>query len=62
VGIGTVGAGASGMTPAKKRCHFVKKKVHGKIKRVRVCIKPKPKPTKPKPKDVALSLDRAREV
>lgn len=59
VAVGAVGAGASGTVPAKKRCHFVKKKVHGKIKRVRVCTKPKPKP---KPKDVSLSLDRARRV
>jgi len=33
---------------AKKRCHYVVKKVHGKKKRVRVCHKVKPKP-KPKP-------------
>ena len=29
---------------AKKRCHVVIKKVHGKKKRVRVCTKPKPRP------------------
>ena len=58
VGIGTAGAGASGTVPAKKRCHFVKKKVHGKVKRVRVCTKPKPKPKPaPKPVNVSLSLD-----
>ena len=57
---GALGAGASGEAPAKKRCHFVKKKVHGKIKRVRVCTKPKPKPKpKPAPKatNVTLTLD-----
>jgi hypothetical protein len=52
---GTVGAGASDLVPAKKRCHFVKKKVHGKIRRVRVCAKPKPKPKKVL--NVTLSLD-----
>ncbi len=60
LGAGVVGAGASGTATAKKRCHFVKKKVHGKIKRVRVCTKPKPKPKpKPAPKvlNVSLSLD-----
>src|SRR6266540_1089762 len=46
---------------AKKRCHIVKKKVHGKVKRVRVCTKPKPKP---KPKNVSVSLEQSgqREV
>jgi hypothetical protein len=56
---GVVGAGASGTDAAKKRCHFVKKKVHGKIKRVRVCTKPKPKP---KPKNVSVSLDQGRQA
>ena len=58
LGIGAIGAGASGTAPGKKRCHFVKKKVHGKLKRVRVCTKQKPKP-KPaaKPVNVSLSLD-----
>ena len=56
LGIGVVGVGASDSMPAKKRCHFVKKKVHGKIKRVRVCTKPKPKPA-PKTLNVSLSLD-----
>ena len=56
LGAGVVGAGASGTDTAKKRCHFVKKKVHGKIKRVRVCTKPKPKPA-PKVMNVSLSLD-----
>jgi hypothetical protein len=56
LGTGVLGAGASGVAPAKKRCHFVKKKVHGKVKRVRVCTKPKPKP-KPKVLNVSLSLD-----
>jgi hypothetical protein len=63
LGAGVVGAGATASAPAKKRCHFVKKKVHGKIKRVRVCTKPKPKP-KPKPaptaKNVEISLDAGR--
>ncbi len=57
VGIGTAGAGASGTAPAKKRCHFVKKKVHGKIKRVRVCTKPKPKPKPAKVKNLIAALD-----
>jgi hypothetical protein len=56
LGIGAAGAGASGTVPAKKRCHFVKKKVHGKIRRVRVCTKPKPKPA-PKVLNVSLGLD-----
>jgi len=30
---------------AKKRCHFVKKKVHGKVKRVRVCTTAKQGPS-----------------
>jgi len=50
---------AFGSAVAKKRCHFVKKKVHGKVKRVRVCTKVKPKP-KPKPVDVSVSLDANR--
>ncbi len=59
VGTGTVGAGASGVAPAKKRCHFVKKKVHGKVKRVRVCTKPKPKPKPAKATNLTLTLDDA---
>ena len=59
LGAGVVGAGATETAPAKKRCHFVKKKVHGKIKRVRVCTKPKPKP---KPKNVSVSLDQGRQA
>src|SRR6476659_1174722 len=59
VGIGAFAAGASGSAPAKKRCHFVKKKVHGKIKRVRVCTKPKPKP---KPKNIGVSLAQGAQV
>ena len=60
LGAAVVGAGASGTGAAKKRCHFVKKKVHGKVKRVRVCTKPKPKPKPaPKPVNVSLSLDSA---
>jgi lysophospholipase L1-like esterase len=38
-------ATAPSMPSAKKRCHFVVKKVRGKTKRVRVCTKPKPKHT-----------------
>ena len=52
---------ASGTAPAKKRCHFVKKKVRGKIKRVRVCTKPKPKP-KPKPKNIGVALAQGAQV
>ena len=46
-----------GAEPAKKRCHFVKKKVHGKVKRVRVCTKAKPQP---QPKSAALRLEQGR--
>jgi hypothetical protein len=35
LGAGSAGVNASGSPPTKKRCHYVKKKVHGKIKRVR---------------------------
>jgi hypothetical protein len=59
LGIGAIGADASGTVPAKKRCHFVKKKVRGKIKRVRVCTKPKPKP---KPKNIGVSLAQSAQV
>jgi hypothetical protein len=41
--VGAVAAPSEDTAVAKKRCHIVKKKVHGKIKRVRVCAKPKPK-------------------
>jgi hypothetical protein len=58
LGAGVIGAGASGSVPAKKRCHFVKKKVHGKIRRVRVCTKPKPKP-KPRVMNVTVAVDSA---
>jgi len=44
----------AGAAWAKKRCHFVKKKVHGKLKRVRVCTKAKPKP---KPKNVSVAVE-----
>jgi hypothetical protein len=56
---GAVGAEASQDAVGKKRCHFVKKKVHGKVKRVRVCTKAKPKP---KPKNVSVSLDQGRQA
>jgi hypothetical protein len=42
---------AAGAGPAQKpsnaatRCHFVKKKVHGKVRKLRVCKKKKPAPT-----------------
>ena len=61
---GTVGSAATAALDAgpahdaKKRCKIVKKKVHGHIKRVRVCTKPKPKPVK----SVSLQLDTAHAV
>jgi hypothetical protein len=57
--VGALGAGASGSAPVKKRCHIVKKKVHGKVKRVRVCTKPKPKP---KPKNISVSLEQSGQT
>ena len=35
---------AASSANAKTRCHFVRKRVHGRIRRVRVCPKPKPLP------------------
>ena len=35
----------SGGAAAKKRCHYVVKRIHGKKRRVRVCTKPKPAPS-----------------
>lgn len=44
---------------AKKKCKIVKNRVHGKIRKVRVCTKPKPKPTV---KSVSLKLDTGNAV
>jgi hypothetical protein len=41
----------------KKKCKYVKKRVHGHIKRVRVCTKAKPKPSLPS--KVTVTLDSA---
>jgi sugar lactone lactonase YvrE len=52
IGIATAPRSSRSDTPAfaesilgKAKCHYVKKKVHGKTKRVKVCTKPKPRPT-----------------
>ncbi len=50
-------AGAVPSVEAKKKCKIVKKRVHGKIKRVRVCTKPKPAPSLPS--KVSVTLDSA---
>lgn len=39
------GSAVASTDTAKKSCHLVKKKVHGKKKRVKVCTAAKPKPT-----------------
>ena len=52
-------AGASPALQAKKKCKIVKKRVHGHIKRVRVCTKPKPKPKPSLPSKVTVTLDSA---
>jgi len=48
--------GAGPSAQGKKRCKIVKKKVHGKVRKVRVChtVKPKPKPTV---KSVSITLE-----
>jgi hypothetical protein len=49
---------------AKKKCKIVKKRVHGHIKKVRVCTKPKPKPkpTPTLPSKVTVTLDAAQSA
>jgi hypothetical protein len=59
--VGSAATAAQDAAPArdaKKRCKVVKKRVHGHIKKVRVCTKPKPKPVK----SVSLQLDTAHAV
>jgi hypothetical protein len=61
--VGSAATGASGARTAptadgKKRCKIVKKRVHGHIKRVRVCTKPKPAPPS-LPSKVTVTLDSA---
>lgn len=50
-------AGAAPSVSAKKKCKLVKKRVHGKIRKVRVCTKPKPAPSLPS--KVSVTLDSA---
>jgi hypothetical protein len=50
-------AGTVPSTDAKKKCKYVKKRVHGHIKKVRVCTKPKPAPSLPS--KVTVTLDSA---
>jgi hypothetical protein len=52
-------AGAAPSLATKKKCKFVKKRVHGHIKRVRVCKKRKPKPTV---KSVSLTLETSHSA
>ena len=52
-------AGTVPSTDAKKKCKIVKKRVHGHIKKVRVCTKPKPKPKPSLPSKVTVTLDSA---
>ena len=44
---------------AKKKCKIVKKRVHGHVKRVRVCTTVKPKPAASLPSTVSVTLDSA---
>jgi hypothetical protein len=55
-----IAAGPAGGVPAKKKCHYVVKVVHGHKRKVKVCTKPKPKPTSVE--SVSLSLDSAHSV
>ena len=62
VGSAATDAGQAGTVPstdAKKKCKIVKKRVHGHIKKVRVCTKPKPKPVPSLPSKVTVTLDSA---
>lgn len=52
-------AGTVPSADAKKKCKIVKKRVHGHIKKVRVCTKPKPKPKPTLPSKVTVTLDSA---
>jgi hypothetical protein len=54
-------AGATPLAVAKKKCKIVKKKVHGRVRKVRVCkkVKPKPTPTPSLPASVSVTLDSA---
>jgi hypothetical protein len=52
-------AGTVPSTDAKKKCKYVKKRVHGHIKKVRICTKPKPKPAPSLPSKVTVTLDSA---
>ena len=52
-------AGVAPAVEAKKKCRFVKKKVHGKVRKVRVCTKVKPKPAPSLPSKVSVTLDSA---
>jgi hypothetical protein len=52
-------AGTVPSTDAKKKCKIVKKRVHGHIKKVRVCTNPKPTPKPSLPSKVTVTLDSA---
>ena len=52
-------AGSAPSADAKKKCKIVKKRVHGHIKKVRVCTKPKPKPSLPSKVTVTLDSGHA---